>query len=358
MDKTEFEDYLKRRGEEINRHLTDALKKESSDKYIESLLGRSGYEYDNEAINKSILEPAWHLLGMGGKRWRPVMMCLVLEALGKKCDDYIEFCLIPEVVHNATLVHDDIEDNSLTRRGAPAVHVKYGLDVGVNLADFLYYFPMVALIDSKKLSSDTKNKALAVYIREMLRVSVGQATDIAWHAALVDPYKITEGKYLQMVYNKSGVLARMAAKLGGVIAGADDETIEALGNFGGTVGVAFQIQDDILNVYESNVSKSKGGVGDDITEGKITLLVVYTLRKADEKDRKRLIEILEMHTQDQGLIKEAISIIDKYGALGECIALEKRLVTEAWNGIESRLKDSEAKQRLNDLTEFLIDRQK
>lgn len=356
MAKEGFEEYLKRRAEVVNAMLEEALQKESSDRYIQSLLGRSGYKYDNEALTKSIFEPTWHLLGLGGKRWRPVLMLLVTEALGKNPEDYLEFALIPEVVHNATLLHDDIEDSSLTRRGQPAVHVKYGIDVGVNLGDFLYYFPVVALIDSKKLSAETKNKALNVYVREMLRVSVGQATDIAWHRALVDPFKINEDKYLQMVYSKSGVLARMAAQLGGVLAGADDETVEALGKFGATIGVAFQLQDDVLNIYESSVSDSKGGVGEDITEGKITMLVIHTLKHADENDRKRLAEILQMHTRDKALISGAISIIDKYGAKDYIKGLQERLVGEAWKGIDGRLPESEAKGRLKELAEFLIKR--
>ena len=356
MSEENFEEYLKERAEVINSKLEDSVQKRSSEHYIETLLGRSGYKYDNEALTKSIFEPAWHLLGLGGKRWRPVLMLLVMEALGKKSDDFIEFALIPEIVHNATLLHDDIEDNSLTRRGKSAVHVKYGIDVGVNLGDFLYYFPVVALIDSKKFSDETKSRALSIYVREMLRVCVGQATDIAWHRFLVDPYRITEENYMQMVYGKSGVLASMAAQLAGVFAGADDATVAALGKFGATIGAAFQLQDDVLNIYESAVAESKGGIGDDITEGKMTMLVIHTLEKAEEKDKKRLVEILEMHTREKKLICEAIGIMTKYGAKEYSNALEKKIVTEAWAGIDKKLPPSEAKKRLKDLADFLITR--
>lgn len=358
MPEENFEDYLKERAKVVNAALAEAVKKRSSGRYIETLLGRGGYRYDNDALTKSIFEPAWHLLGLGGKRWRPVLMLLVIEALGKKAGDYLEFTLIPEVVHNATLLHDDIEDNSLTRRGQPAVHVKYGIDVAVNLGDFLYYFPVMALVDSKKVSEGVKNKALSVYIRECLRVAVGQGTDIAWHRFFVDPFKVSEQNYLQMVFNKTGVLSSMAAQLGGVFAEADDATVEALGKFGATIGVAFQLQDDVLNIYESAVSASKGGVGDDITEGKITLLVIHTLHQANKKDRDRLVKILKMHTREKRLIREAIGIIDKYGAKDYAKKLQEKLVTKAWNGISRKLNPSPAKDKLKAMADFLVTRAK
>ncbi len=356
MEKGNFEDYLKTKASYVNSRIKEYLTTKSSDKYIERLLGRAAYKYDNDAITKSILEPSWYLFNLGGKRWRPVLMLLMIEALGGNPEHFVEFSIIPEIIHNATLIHDDIEDDSPTRRGAPAVHVKFGLDVSLNLGDFLYYFPLVALLDSKKLDMETKSRMLEIYAREMLRVTTGQATDIAWHRFLVNPFKITEAEYLEMCYNKTGVLAQMACKLAGALCNVDENTLVKLGRFGATVGVAFQIQDDVLNIYESKVSKSKGGVGDDISEGKITLLVIYTLRKADAKDKKRLTQILKMHTKNRRLIFEAIDIIKKYDAREYVTALEKKIVNEAWNGIEDKLKESEAKKHLRELVDFLIAR--
>ena len=346
MAKDDFESYLKARAAFIDTKIKEYLQVRSSDQYIETLLGKSLYKYNNEAITESVLKPAWYLLELGGKRWRPVLMLLIMEALGKNPDDYVEFSVIPEVVHNATLVHDDIEDSSETRRGAPSVHVKYGIDVALNLGDFLFYFPVVALLDSKKLSMEVKNKMLSIYAREMLRVTIGQGTDIAWHKGLVDSSKITQDNYLEMVYDKTGVLARMACQMAGALCGADDKMTEDLGLFGATIGVAFQLQDDVLNLYESKVASSKGGVGDDITEGKITMLVIHTLRSADAKDSGRLTEILGMHTRDKALIDEAIAIITKYKAREYSERLQEKIVKDAWSRIEKKLKESPAKDRL------------
>ncbi|MGD0511481.1 MAG: polyprenyl synthetase family protein, partial [Candidatus Micrarchaeaceae archaeon] len=134
------------------------------------------------------------------------------------------------------------------------------------------------------------------------------------------------------------------------------KTVQALGNFGSSIGVAFQLQDDLLNVTESGVSESKGGEGDDITEGKITMLVIYTLARANDQDKNRLVEILKMHTTDRALIKEAIGILSKYGAHEYAKGLEEKLVKDAWKNVDAVLPDSAAKEKLKSLAEFLINR--
>ena len=351
-----FEEYLRENSQKVNQELETYLKKKSSNRYIESLLGRSNYEYDPEAMTKSILEPAWYLLDLGGKRWRPALTMLTLEALGKNPDEYIEFSIIPEVIHNATLIHDDIEDNSPKRRNADSIHVKFGIDVATNLGDFMYFFPMLALIDSPKLTQDQKNRAASIYIKNMTRVSLGQAIDIAWHGGLVDSKTITEEKYLQMAHDKTGVLSRFACELGSALAGADDKIVEIMGRFGATIGIAFQIQDDILNLTESKLSEGKGGVGDDISEGKITLMVLHVMKEGNEEDKNRLSEILRMHTKDKVLIKEAIGIIDKYGSKEYSTKIAERMIKEAWDAVDQTLPNSAAKERMKQLVDFLVHR--
>ena len=353
---SEIMDYIKERAGSVDRDINSYLTDKTSVRNLEYILGRSGYKYDSSALEKSIVEPAKYILGLGGKRWRPVLMLAVIDALGGNSSNFTEFSIIPEIIHNATLIHDDLEDNSDMRRGSPAVHVKYGADVAINLGDFMFYFPIVAMMDSPKLTKETKARLIDVYEREMLRVTLGQATDIAWHRALVDPLKVTESEYMQMAYSKTGVLANMSAKLGGILGGADEETVNRLGAFGASIGVAFQLQDDLLNITDSAVAASKGGSGEDITEGKITLMVVHALANADENDKRRLTEILKMHTTERKLIEEAISIIFKYKSEEYVKELEAKIVRDAWKGIDSTLKESDAKRKLKELAEFLINR--
>ncbi len=156
---------------------------------------------------------------------------------------------------------------------------------------------------------------------------------------------------------RPGCSRDMATQMAGALCGADDKMIEDLGLFGATIGVAFQLQDDVLNLYESKVASSKGGVGDDITEGKITMLVIHTLDRRCEGQEPIDRDTRHAHAR-QSLINEAIAIITKYKAREYSEKLQERIVKEAWSRIETKLQESEAKERLRQLTEFLIQRDK
>jgi len=178
--------------------------------------------------------------------------------------------------------------------------------------------------------------------------------DIGWHNGWGK--NITVEKYLQMCAFKTGTLARMSAEMAAVLAGADDELVEKLGKFAESIGVAFQIQDDILNISDSELAKKKGGKGEDVTEGKRTLMVIYTIEKATKEDASRLEEILNMHTTDKSLIEEAIGIMKKYGAIEYAKSVARKLVEESWKEIDALLPESEAKNKLRAFARFLIER--
>ena len=298
------------------------------------------------------------MLKLGGKRFRPALTRLVLETYGKNSLDYIEFAIIPEVIHNSTLIKDDIEDGSDVRRGAPAVHVHFGLDVAANASDFMYFFPMKALVDSSKLSAEVKNRASILYFTDMTRISIGQATDLAWHRGMVDIRNITVDQYLEMARDKTGVLTGFAMALGGILAGVDSKTESKLDTIGSLIGVIFQIQDDILNIYPSELSTNKGGVGDDISEGKITLMVIHALQNASEEDKEKLIGILSEHTKDKKKISEAITLIGKYGSVEYARTKAEEIEKEVIDLISSTLQESEAKEILKNLVHYLIIRNK
>ena len=160
---------------------------------------------------------------------------------------------------------------------------------------------------------------------------------------------------MQMCAYKTGCLTRMAARLAAVLSGADAKSVEKLGRFAESVGIAFQLQDDALSASSSEFQDRKG-YGDDITEGKRTLIVIHALKNADEKERKRLLDILNMHTKDRGLIKEALEILNKHGSVDYAREKARALVREAWKDADAILPDSEAKQKLRAFADFLIKR--
>ncbi|HDD70229.1 MAG TPA: polyprenyl synthetase family protein [Candidatus Bathyarchaeota archaeon] len=315
------------------------------------------FAYNLEAINKAIAEPIWEFLDRGGKRWRPTLFLLICEALGKNPEDYVDFAIIPEIIHNGTLMIDDIEDASELRRGKPCTYRIYGLDIAINAGNAMYYLPLLPLIKNReKISPEKLAKVYEIYVKEMISLSLGQAMDVAWHKGLANADKLDEENYLQMCAYKTGTLARMAAKMAAVLADADEELVEKLGCFAESIGVAFQMQDDTLDLTSEEFAEKKGGYGQDITEGKRTLIVIHTLKVAEKEDRERLIEILNMHTSDQKLRNEAIAIMRKYGAIEYAKKFARKIVQESWREVEKLLPASEAKEKLNAFAKFLIER--
>ncbi len=317
------------------------------------------YSYNLEPLNKAIADPIWDMLNRGGKRWRPALFLLICEALGKKADYCLDFAIIPEVIHNGTLVIDDIEDSSEIRRGKPCSYKIYGNDIAINVGNAMYYLPLLPImLNREKLSAEVQRDVYEIYVQEMVNLSMGQAMDIAWHRGIANADTLNEQDYLQMCAYKTGTLARMSAKIAAVIAGAEPKLVEKLGRLAESIGVAFQMQDDILDLTGEEFAKSKGCVGGDISEGKRSLLVIYTLQKATPEDKKRLLEILAMHTFNQVLRDEAITIIKKNGAFKHVKAVAEKMVLDSWTEVDKLLPSPQSKEKLKAFAEFLITRSK
>jgi geranylgeranyl diphosphate synthase type 3/geranylgeranyl diphosphate synthase type I len=168
----------------------------------------------------------------------------------------------------------------------------------------------------------------------------------------------TVEEYLLMCANKTGGLARMSAKFSALLSGATAEQVEKIGQFAESIGNAIQIQDDQLNLDTSAVSAGKGGVGEDIHEGKRSLMVIHMLQHATPQDAQRLQHLLSLKTNDSALINEAIELLHRYGSFDFARRKAQELVDEAWREVEPFLHDGEAKQRLKGLANFLVARSK
>mgnify|MGYP001772628375 CR=1 FL=1 len=323
------------------------------ERYLEWLLGRSSRGYDPQVIQRTIFEPMWDLLSRGGKRWRPWLFLTLAKNLGVDLDEYRELAVIVELLHNGSLIADDIEDGAEFRRGDKAIHVKYGLDVAVNLSSAMYFLPMKIIMEMR-VDDTTYRRLINAYLEDMIRIHVGQATDIGWHRGFRDPEMITVENYLEMCANKTGVLPRMAARFAAIAARLSEEEEKRLGKFAESIGIAFQIQDDILNV--TNAEGLGKEYGEDIKEGKVTLMVINALSKASERDRARLKEILSMHTSDPELVREAVSIMEKYGAIEYAKEVARSIVIESWRDAEPLLPDNIYKEKIRELATFLIER--
>ncbi len=348
----ELKQLLEQNAKEVDKEINKILPKEFDTSWFDSVFSETDYEYDCQSCTDAISKPILNLLERGGKRWRPLLMKLSYFIVGGKNKQSInKFSIIPELIHNGTLIIDDIEDCSELRRGKPCIHKIFGNDIAINAGNMLYYLPLLTLIKDESLNSETKVKLYEIINEEMIKISFGQAMDIYWHNNNIIP---TENQYLQMCAFKTGTLARMSAKLGTNLGNGTEKQINALGKFAESIGIAFQIQDDILNITNSKWGKD---FGEDITEGKKSLIVIKTLEQANEIDKKRLLKILNLKTKDKELIKEAINIIKKYSGIEDSKKVAEELVSKAWEKIDSELPDSDSKNKLKLFADFMIERE-
>jgi octaprenyl-diphosphate synthase len=253
---------------------------------------RAGLVVPAELLS-SLTAPGWDLVNRGGKRWRPLLMVLICEALGGG-GRAIALSPLVEFPHNASLIHDDIEDNSDQRRGKPAVHLIYGDDTAINSGSFLYFHGLSCL-SRWDAPVEQKLAVFELWGSYMRRLHLGQAMDIAWHRDFQSLPGLEE--YETMCRLKTGVLARMASVLGvhaaavsgtresaqgGRGGGAADFSAlaESLGRAAENLGVGFQILDDVKNLTTGNPGKKRG---DDIVEGKKSLPLLLYLHKNPER---------------------------------------------------------------------------
>ena len=354
---TDIEQLLKQKAELVDHRIEKYVPREFKDDSLAFKISPPKNKLDLKALNKTVAKPFWDFMDRGGKRWRPALFILVCDALGGDSKKFLDFAAIPEIIHNGTLIADDVEDSSKMRRGKPCTYELFGLDVAINLSNAMYFLPMLALLDNvKSLTSEQAKRVYDIYVQEMVNISFGQAIDIAWHNGLSPVNEVSEEQYLQMCSYKTGTLARMAARMAAVLADADEETTEKMGKFAESVGVAFQIQDDILDLVGEEFAKGKGGLGMDITEGKLSLIVIHTLKIAASADKKELTRILSMHTADESLRIKAIRIFEKYGSIEYAKKHAATLVRESWDEAEKVLAPSEAKKTLKALADYLINR--
>lgn len=327
------------------------------DSLLSRLCGEALYAYDTVGPTRTIAEPVRDFLSRGGKGLRSRLFGLILETFGRNEEDFRDFTWIVELSHNGTLIIDDIEDGSTHRRGKPCIHHIYGTDVAMNAGNALYFLSLLPLLHGESGLTDAKRSRLfQIYVQGMIRLHFGQGMDIAWHKGLLDLEKITEEKYLQMCSLKTGSLYRMSAEIAGVLADAPGEAVEVLGRFGCAIGVAYQIQDDLLDLQSERFALGKGGRGKDITEGKVTLMVIHALQHGSPEEKERLKEILALHTEDPGLIEEAVALLRKQGSLSYAARRAREILEESCERLAGVVPDGANVSRLLGFADSLLRR--
>lgn len=340
---------------EIDKIIEKYLPRKPNKKWLEFVFGKPNYSFDLKAVKEALTKPLWNFLDRGGKRWRPFLLLLMAKAVNRNAQTVKDILIIPELAHNGSLIVDDLEDDSQMRRGKPCLHKIFGADVAINAGNFIYFLPLLALVKNKhEFKKEILLKAYDVYFQELMNLHLGQAMDIYWHKGKAE--KITEAQYLQMCAFKTGCLPRLAAKLAVLSAGGKNEMVKKMGRLAESIGIAFQIQDDILDLTSKEFFKNKGGFGNDITEGKRTLIIIHALRQAKKTDKKKLLKILNAHSNNQNLRNEALAIINKYRSLDYAKKKAQNLIKDSWKKVDNSLKDSASKRKLKKFIDYLIER--
>jgi len=234
-----------------------------------------------EADEETLSSIADYVVSSGGKRVRPALVLLAfLAANGEKIRHVIPAAAAIEVIHTATLIHDDISDHSEKRRGKPSAHVSFGVARSLIAADYL----MTAAF---KLVGDYGVEALRTINTACMSMAIGEIQDLRRSADT----SITEEEYLEIVERKTGALFEAGVRLGVMLAGADPKQVRAFGAYGRHVGTAFQIVDDVLDVSRDAKALGKP-VGKDLREGKVTVTSIYALQHLQGAERKHLVAVL------------------------------------------------------------------
>ena len=284
-----------------------------------------------------------YIINSGGKRLRPLVVLLSAGAFSYSGDKHINLAAIIEFIHTATLLHDDVVDASLLRRGQKTANQRWGNEASVLVGDFVYSraFQMMVEIDSMqvmKILSEATNTIAEGEVQQLINRH--------------DP-QMTEARYLEVIHNKTAKLFEAAAQLGAVVAERNQQEQIALANYGKHLGTAFQLIDDVLD-YSSSSEKLGKNIGDDLAEGKPTLPLLYTMWNGTESDSVIIRNAIKNGGKNQ--IKAITSCIHSTGAISYTAELARNEFELAIQALD-KLPPSDYLDALYALARFSVERQ-
>jgi geranylgeranyl diphosphate synthase type I len=298
-----------------------------------------------------LYEASQHLPSAGGKRIRPFLTMTSCESVSGEIQKALPLAAGLELIHNFTLVHDDIMDHSLLRRNIPAVHVKFGEPSAILAGDLLFAKAFEAILGTS-VDFSTFKHLQQDFINGIIAICEGQQLDMEFEQRKT----VTEQEYLDMISKKTGALFELAGKGGGLIGGGNPSEVAALQTYGMTLGLAFQIWDDYLDMSSTATTLGKD-IGNDIRNGKKTLIAVHSLTHATGKHRKLLDDVFGNHVASE---QDVALVYDLFRDLGSIEYAQQRamhFVTQAKDAI-TLIKPSDAKELLYQLIEYTIQREK
>ena len=308
--------------------------------------------YLDKKSPENLYEPIQYILNLGGKRIRPLLVLMSADLFGHKYKEAVRAALAIEIFHNFTLVHDDIMDSAELRRGSVTVHNKWNINTGIISGDVMLIKAYQAL---EEYENPLFSKLTKLLNKTALEVCEGQQYDIDFE----EKVDVNQNNYLEMIRLKTAVLIGCALKMGALIADASQDDIEAIYEFGELLGIAFQIQDDYLDVYGDSISFGKK-IGGDIIENKKTILFHCAMSNGSINEKKELLKWYDKrigNALDNEKIDAVKSIFDKTNAGEACMKLVNDYTMKAFKILSNLEINPEAKNIFKNFGENLMKRE-
>jgi len=283
-----------------------------------------------------------YIIGSGGKRLRPLLHLLAARAAGYEGDEHIQMAAIVEFIHTATLLHDDVVDESSRRRGQEAAHRIWGNAASVLVGDFLYSRSFQLMVELEtpevmRILADTTNTIAEGEVLQLMQMG--------------NP-ELDRADYFQVISDKTACLFAASARLGGVLARRGESVKEALAEFGLLLGQAFQITDDVLD-YRADDHDLGKSLGDDLAEGKVTLPLIIAMQRVDEQDRADMVEMIRAGGSDDHARVRAL--MDEVGALDAAMDQARELAEKA-RACLTLLDEGPERRALEVISGYAVDR--
>ena len=311
---------------------------------------------DHGDMDRYLYGPLYRYSENAGKRHRPLICYAACLAVGGDPDRATTSAAAIEHFHSAALIHDDIADEAELRRGEPCLHLTEGLGLAINMGDLALSMVNGPVVNDPLLDDATKVRVISELIAMTCRTVEGQALDLGW--ARDGRYDITPDDYLTMAIHKTAHYSgAVPLAVGAIVGGATEDQVEALRSYGLDTGLAFQIQDDLLNLVGTDEAKKKD-FRSDITEGKRTLVVVHALQNAEPAARERLVEILSSKERDPEVLAEAVAIMEGAGSVEYARTYAEELSQNAKARLVAAIEPSPYRDLLVSMADWFVSRLK
>ncbi len=318
--------------------------------HLQSLFSNylSSHQFDQAPVG--LYEPINYILSLGGKRIRPVLLLMGCNLFNDEIENALPASYAVEIFHNFSLLHDDIMDEAPLRRGQPTVHIKYNQSTGILSGDVMLVYAYEYLLQVG--SSNIKN-IIKIFNKVAIEVCEGQQYDMDFETRS----NVSIAEYLKMIEQKTAVLLAGSLKMGALIGGATEEDANHLYEFGRNIGIAFQLQDDILDTF-GDPEKFGKRVGGDIVQNKKTFLVIKALEIGNELKRAELNMLMNNTPQDEELkIEKVKSIFNELQVREKSEELMESYLIKAFEYLDKVKVEESRKEPLRNLSNQLMGRE-